>query len=176
MEPFEQIEHANADYVASSRHRALPVEPSRQLAIVTCMDSRIDAFAALGLELGEAHVLRTAGARVTDDMLRSLALSTHILGTHTVLVLGHTRCGLHDPDGQLQPRLETLMGHPPFGTNWGTFRDVSDAVATDCARLLMWPDRPDGLRVGGYVLDVDDGAITRVFDPTAATPVDAQGL
>ncbi|MEX0592342.1 MAG: carbonic anhydrase [Nitriliruptoraceae bacterium] len=72
MPTFEQLLTANRQYVDAGRHRPLPVEPARQLVVLSCMDSRIDAFAALGLDLGDAHVLRTAGARVTDDMLRTL--------------------------------------------------------------------------------------------------------
>lgn len=165
---FDEIEQANRQYVASGRHTPHPVEPRRQMAVVTCMDSRIDAFASLGLTLGDAHILRTAGARVTDDVLRSLTLSTHVLGTRTIVVLGHTRCGLYDPDGSIGRRLEQLMGRPPFGNSWGTFTDPVDAIDHDCRRLLLWPDRPEGLRVGGYLLDVDDGSITQVASPVVA--------
>jgi carbonic anhydrase len=165
---FDELLAANRAYVASGRHRALPVEPARRLVVVTCMDSRIDAFAALGLDLGDAHVVRTAGARVTGDVLRSLTLSTHVLGTRTVMVLGHTRCGLLDPDGQLEQRLRSLMGREPYGTAWGTFRDPADAIASDCARLLQWPDRPEDLLIGGYLLDVDDGRVHEIVPPTAA--------
>lgn len=171
LRDFEAIEQANQAYVEAGSHRALPVEPARQLAVVTCMDSRIDAFAVLGLDLGDAHVVRTAGARVTEDVLRSLALSTHVLGTRTVLVMGHTRCGLHDPDGALSERLEQLMGHTPFGFSWGTFVEPEAAITTDCKRLMLWPDRPDGLTVGGYLLDVDDGRIHQVVAPATASPV-----
>jgi carbonic anhydrase len=167
---FALLVAANAAYVDSGRHRALPVEPARRLVVVTCMDSRIDAFAALGLGLGDAHVIRTAGARVTGDVLRSLTLSTHVLGTRAVMVLGHTRCGLLDPDGALEERLRGLMGREPFGTDWGTFRDPADAIRSDCARLLQWPDRPEGLMLGGYVLDVDDGRVREIVGPTTASP------
>jgi carbonic anhydrase len=165
MGTFEEIESANREYVAGGRHRPLPVRPSRHLAIVTCMDSRIDAFDALGLRLGEAHVIRSAGARVTDDVLRSLTLSTHVLGTREVIVVGHTDCGLSDPDGTLVERLSDLMGHPPVPRDWGVFRDPHEAVAEDCERLAAWTDRPDGLTIGGYVLDVATGALRCVVTP-----------
>jgi carbonic anhydrase len=170
VEPFESLRAANARYVAEGRHRSLPVRPSRQLAIVTCMDSRIDAFAAMGLELGEAHVIRVAGARVTDDVLRSLTLSNHALGTRTVVVIGHTDCGLKDPDGTLVARLEGLLGHAPLQREWGAFASPQEAVAADCALLRDWPDRPTGLRVGGYVLDVADGSLEEVVAPFEAPP------
>lgn len=166
MPRFKELLEANSAYVASGRHQALPVEPSRQLVVLTCMDSRIDAFAALGLHLGDAHVLRTAGARVTDDMLRSLTLSTHVLGTRTVVVLGHTRCGLHDPEATLVPRLTQAMGRSPIVREWGEFSDPAVAVREDCQRLLRWPDRPDGFRVAGGVIDVDTGEIHAVVELT----------
>lgn len=172
MEPFEELVAANARYVADGRHRVLPVQPSRRLALVTCMDSRIDAFAALGLDLGEAHVVRAAGARVTDDVLRSLTLSTHLLGTRTVALVGHTDCGLHDPQGTLPARVEALLGHPATTRAWGTFPTPQEAVRADCALLHAWPDRPEGLRVAGYVLDVADGRIAEVVAPAAAPPPD----
>lgn len=168
MPTLAALLEANRAYVASGRHQRLPVEPARRLAVLTCMDSRIDAFAALGLELGDAHVLRTAGARVTDDMLRSLTLSTQVLGTRTVVVIGHTRCGLHDPDGTLIDRLAEAMGHQPEPHDWGAFTDPAQAVREDCHRLLAWRDRPEGFQVAGGVIDVDTGRIAPVVELTDA--------
>lgn len=91
-----QVTHfltANQGY-AAARANVTDARPSRRLAVVTCMDPRIDVFAALGLHLGEAHVIRNAGGRVTDDVLRSLALSSHVLGVDTIVVMQHTQCGL----------------------------------------------------------------------------------
>src|SRR6202453_2008866 len=91
-----QIAHlltANQGYAAARANVADP-RPSRHMAVITCMDARIDVFAALGLHLGEAHVIRNAGGRVTEDVLRSLALSSHVLGVDTVVVMQHTQCGL----------------------------------------------------------------------------------
>lgn len=170
MEPYDDLVAANREYVAGGAHRALPVRPSRALVIVTCMDSRIAAFPTLGLELGEAHVIRVAGARVTPDVLRSLALSTHALGTRSVAVIGHTDCGLCDTDGSLVARLSTLMGHPPQQRDWFEFTDVDEAVRGDCDLLLRWPDRPEGFRVAGYVLDVTSGRIAEVAAPQEASP------
>lgn len=168
MPTLGQLLAANRAYVESGRHEALPVEPARQLAVLTCMDSRIDVFAALGLRLGDAHVLRTAGARLTDDMLRSLTLSTQVLGTRTIVVLGHTRCGLHDPSGTLTERLSAAMGRTPEPRDWGAFTDPVSTVRDDCRRLLDWPDRPAGFRVAGGVIDVDTGLIEPVVELTDA--------
>ena len=170
MEPFDQLIAANRAYVDAGSHHPLPVRPARSLVIVTCMDSRIDAFATLGLQLGEAHVVRVAGARVTDDVLRSLTLSTHVLGTRAVAVIGHTDCGLVDPEGTLVERLTTLMGRPPVEREWGTFVTADDAVREDCARLGAWSDRPDDLAIAGYVLDVTTGALQERVPPWEPGP------
>ncbi len=170
VETYDEILEANQAYVTSGQHRSLDVRPARQLAVITCMDARIAAFPTLGLELGDAHVIRTAGARVTDDVLRSLALSTHVLGTRRALVVGHTRCGLYDPDGQIDATLTELMGRPPFNQSWGTFTDPPGTVRKDCQRLLVWPDRPDGFIVAGYLLDVDTGELQPILPPTEAAP------
>lgn len=175
MQPFDDIVAANREYVATGGHRPLPVRPSRRLAMVTCMDSRIDAFAALGLELGEAHVIRTAGARLTDDVLRSLTLSTHVLGTRSVMLIGHTDCGLADPEGTLVERLTAVIGRPPAPRDWLAFASAEAAVADDCAALRTWNDRPAELTIAGYVLDVRDGRLHGVVPPESVpAPADDQ--
>ena len=168
MERFHQLVTANREYVESGSHKSLPVQPARQLVIVTCMDSRIDVFAALGLPLGDAHIVRTAGGRVTEDVVRSLTLSTHLLGTRSVAVIAHTNCGLYDPEDSLTERLTDAMGHPPLPRHWAAFTSAEEAVQADCAALLEWSDRPEGLIVGGYVLDVADGQLHEVFAPAVA--------
>jgi carbonic anhydrase len=175
-EAYDEVLQANEAYVAKGEHPSLDVRPARHLAVVTCMDARIAAFPVLGLQLGDAHVIRNAGARVTDDVLRSLALSTHVLGTRKVLVVGHTRCGLYDPDGRIDATLTDLMGRPPFNQTWGTFADPEVSIRTDCRRLLAWPDRPDGFLVAGYLLDIDSGQLQPVVPPTHAAPVQGPAL
>src|SRR5438094_2019024 len=93
MTQVARLLSANEAY-AAARANVHTGRPSRHLAVVTCMDARIDVFAALGLHLGEGHVIRNAGGRVTDDVLRSLALSSHVLGVDTVILMQHTKCGL----------------------------------------------------------------------------------
>jgi carbonic anhydrase len=167
---FEQLEQANAAYVASGAHEKLPVRPSRQLAVVTCMDARIDVFSVLGLSLGDVHVIRTAGGRVTEDALRSLALSCHLLGVTRVAVITHTRCGLHDPEDQLDTKMADAMGHPPETREWWGFGSPEQAVTDDCARLDAWPDRPEALEIAGYGLDIDEGGLEIVVPEHTATP------
>src|SRR3954470_7025690 len=91
------------EFYAAARASVADARPSERLAVVTCMDARIDVFAALGLHLGEAHVIRNAGGRITTDVLRSLAVSSHLLGVDTVLIVQHTKCGLAGvSDGELR--------------------------------------------------------------------------
>lgn len=139
--------------------------PTRHLAVVTCMDARIDALADLGLAHGDAHIIRVAGARIGDDVLRSLHLSTAMLGTRGCLVVGHTDCGLHDRDGRLRERLHAL---DPTRDDWGWFDDPAAAVRSDVERLLAWPGRPEPWAVAGGVLDVTDGSVEVVVPATSA--------
>ena len=139
--------------------------PTRHLAIITCMDARIDALTDLGLEHGDAHVIRVAGGRVVDDVVRSLHLSTAMLGTRGCLVVTHTDCGLHDRDGTLGERLRQL---DPLRRDWAAFTDPAEAVREDVDRLLRWNGRPEPWAVAGAVLDVADGSLTVVVPPTSA--------
>jgi carbonic anhydrase len=175
VEVFAQIVASNRSYVQRGDHRPLPVRPARKLAIVTCMDARIPVFPIAGLHLGDAHIIRTAGARVTDDVLRSLALSTHVLGTRSVAVIGHTDCGVCDPEGTLPQRMAELLGHAPTTDTWHGFADPEQAVTEDCRKLLGWPDRPEGFAVAGYLLDVHEGLLRQVVAPAEAAEVGDRG-
>lgn len=139
--------------------------PTKQLAVITCMDARIDALGDLGLDPGDAHIIRVAGGRVVDDVVRSLHLSTATLGTRGCMVITHTDCGLHDPDGTLAKRLRQL---DPLRRDWAAFSDPVDAVREDVDRLLRWSDRPTPWAVAGGVLDVSDGSLEVVIPPTSA--------
>ena len=104
----------NREFSAALPERHLDLRPRRQLAIVTCMDSRLDVFAALGLEHGEAHVLRNAGGVVTDDVIRSLAISQRRLGTREVMVIHHTDCGMQKiTDDGFRAELRSATGVAP---------------------------------------------------------------
>ncbi len=143
---------ANAGY-AAARANVADARPSRQLAVVTCMDARIDVFAVLGLHLGEAHVIRNAGGRVTDDVLRSLALSTHVLGVDTVVVMQHTQCGLAGvTDDELKERTGADLGFYPID-------DHAAALREDIATLADTPYLTKLKTIGGFVYDVETGLI-----------------
>ena len=141
---------------ALARANLADPRPSRHLAVLTCMDARIDVFAALGLHLGEAHVLRNAGGRVTDDVLRSLALSCHVLGVDTVVVMQHTKCGLAGvTDAQLRERTGADLGFYPIDDHAAALReDIEILARTD----FLGPVKV----VAGFVYDVETGAVDDV--------------
>src|SRR4051794_37828073 len=155
MTQVARILTANEAYAAARANVADP-KPSRHLAIVTCMDARIDVFAALGLHLGEAHVLRNAGGRVTDDVLRSLALSAHVLGVDTLVVMQHTRCGLAGVTDQ-QLREQTGADLPFFPID-----DHRAALREDVGILAATPFLAPIRRVAGLVYDVETGLLDDV--------------
>ena len=130
--------------------------PDRRLAVVTCMDARIDVFAALGLRLGEAHVIRNAGGRVTEDVLRSLALSSHVLGVDTVVVMQHTQCGLAGvTDEELRERTGADLGFLPIDDHTAALcDDIEQLAATPFLNLIQ--------TIAGLVFDVETGEVTDV--------------
>src|ERR1700748_67102 len=130
MTEVDHLLAGNAGY-AAARANVADARPSRQLAVVTCMDARIDVFAALGLHLGEAHVIRNAGGRVTDDVLRSLALSCHVLGVDTAIVMQHTKCGLAGvSDEELRRRTGADLGFYPIDDHAEALREDIEILAS----------------------------------------------
>jgi len=162
MSVIDDLLAHNRDYVARHGHRALPTSPRLHLAVLTCMDSRLDLFGALGLELGEVHLIRNAGGLATDDSIRSLLLSQRLLGTLSVMVIHHTRCGLEAfNEDQLQDELTTTFGErPPF--RLGAFRDVDLDVVETVAALKDSPFVSD-TEIRGFVFDVDHGGLREVL-------------
>ena len=143
---------ANKAYAATPPP-PLDARPSRHVAVVTCMDARIDVFAALGLHLGEAHVMRNAGARVTDDVLRSLAVSSHLLGVDTVVVMQHTKCGMAGvTDEELQDRTGAEFG-------FHAIADHDAALREDIETLAEAPYLGRVGSIAGFVYDVETGEL-----------------
>jgi carbonic anhydrase len=159
QDPMSQIGSLLAanDGYAAARARVADAKPSRHLAVVTCMDARIDVFAALGLHLGEAHVLRNAGGRITEDVLRSLALSTHILGVDTVVIMQHTKCGLAGvTDEELRERTGADFGFFPIDDHAAALREDLDLLASKPYLTTLKV-------VAGFVYDVESGEIDHVI-------------
>jgi len=146
---------ANLGY-AAARANVHDARPSRRLAVITCMDARIDVFAVLGLHLGEAHVLRNAGGRVTADVLRSLALSCHVLGVDTVVVMQHTECGLAGvTDDELRTLTGADLGFFPIDDHAAALQEDIDLIA---AQPYLQPVKV----IAGFVYDVQSGELNDV--------------
>jgi carbonic anhydrase len=139
----------------------LPVPPALRLAIVACMDSRIDLFGLLGLHLGEAHVIRNAGGLVTDDVLRSLTLSQALLGTRDIMVIQHTGCGLHGEEEDLRRRVAEVTGSEPTSP-LGAFPDVDASVRRQLDILRAAPGLVRGELARGFVYEVETGRLREV--------------
>ncbi|MCS7007009.1 MAG: carbonic anhydrase [Gaiellaceae bacterium] len=151
----DELLAANTRYRATFALGDLPREPRRRLVVVTCMDARIDPLAIVGLELGDAHVLRNAGAVVTDDVLRSLAISHAVLGTEEALVIGHTGCGL---EGASNDELRALVG-AGSDVDFLPFPDVEESVRAGVRRIRSSHLLPSSFGASGYVYDVTSGAL-----------------
>jgi len=155
VDVIDELLANNAAFAAALPERHFDLRPSRRLAIVTCMDSRLDVFAALGLHDGEAHVLRNAGGVITDDVIRSLAVSQRRLGTRTVMLIHHTDCGMAKltDDGFRQELLEATGVAPAFAIE--SFSDVHADVRQSVLRVRRSPFVPHRDAVRGFVYDVD---------------------
>jgi carbonic anhydrase len=163
METIDELLANNRKFAASLPARHLDVHPSRRLAVVTCMDSRLDVFAALGLGDGEAHVLRNAGGVITDDVIRSLAVSQRRLGTREVMLIHHTDCGMQSlSDDGFRAELQEATGvAPPWAIE--SFSDVHADVRQSILRVRRSPFLPHRERVRGFVYDVDTHRLHEVL-------------
>jgi carbonic anhydrase len=152
----------NRNFAAGHEQHHLDIRPSRRLAVVTCMDSRIDVFAALGLGPGEAHVLRNAGGVITDDAIRSLAISQRQLGTEEIMLIHHTDCGLQSiTDDGFRAELQESTGMAPsFAIE--SYTDVDANVRQSIVRVQTSPFLLHRDRVRGFVYDVDTGLLREV--------------
>lgn len=162
MGVIDELVLNNQAFARRRDRRRVDIHPSRRLAIVTCMDSRLDVFAALGLELGEAHVIRNAGGVITDDVIRSLALSQLHLGTREILLIHHTDCGLERvTDDSFRAQLQQLSGMAPaFAIESFTHREEN--LRQSIRRVRSSPFVPHSDTVRGFVYDVDIGQLSEV--------------
>jgi len=161
MTVIDDLVAHNRAYVDRHGHREMPTSPQLHLAVLTCMDSRLDLFGALGLNLGEAHLIRNAGGIASNDAIRSLLLSQRLLGTTAVMVIHHTRCGLEsfEEDALANEIEESIGSRPPF--RLGAYRDVDEDVRSTLRTLR---DSPfvDTTEIRGFVFNVDDGDLREV--------------
>ena len=162
MDVIDELVANNAAFTARHGQSHLDRRPARRLAIVACMDSRLDIFAALGLKEGDAHILRNAGGVVTDDVVRSLAISQRRLGTNEIMLLHHIDCGmLTVTDAGFRAELQASAGiAPAFAIE--SFTDVDADVRQSIARVRRSPFLEHRERVRGFVYDTDTGHLREV--------------
>ncbi|HEX2074086.1 MAG TPA: carbonic anhydrase [Geodermatophilus sp.] len=166
MAEYERMLAANEQW-ARQFPGELPVRPARGVAVVACMDSRMPLFPLLGLEVGDAHIIRNAGGVVTEDTIRSLTISQHLLGTREIVLVHHTDCGLQKTDDtSFADLVEQATGHrPPWPAR--AFTDVDEDVR-ESIRLLRASPYLLSRDICGTVYDVSTGRLYRVDDPGGA--------
>jgi carbonic anhydrase len=185
---LDEVLAANARYAASFGDKGdLAMPPGRRFAVLTCMDARLDPAKLAGLSEGDAHVIRNAGGRASDDAIRSLVISYKLLGTREWFVIHHTNCGMEYftneiMRGLLAKSLETASldesgwrdtGQGPGSTagesiDWLTIRDQSESVVEDVRRIREHPLVPRNIPIYGYIYDVKTGRLIEVPEATAA--------
>ncbi len=188
MSALDEVLSANEEYAASFGEKSeLPLPPARGFAILTCMDARLDPAKYAGLSEGDAHVIRNAGGRASDDAIRSLVISYKLLGTQEFFVIHHTECGMEFfDDGKMREilghSLETAelgsdgfrdVGSGPGSSegryiDWLTISDPQEAVAEDVGRIRSHPLVPSRIPIYGFLYDVKTGRLVEVPEATAA--------
>jgi carbonic anhydrase len=150
------------EYAASFDKGDLPIPPDRKVAVVACMDARLNPYGILGLAEGDAHIIRNAGGVITDDQIRSLAISQRLLGTDEIILIHHTDCGmLTFSDDEFREQIQADTGiKPPWAAE--AFSDLDTDVRQSIARIQASPFIPVKSSVRGFVYDVHDGSLREV--------------
>src|ERR1700716_2580908 len=151
-------------YAASFDKGSLPMPPAKHVAVVACMDARLNPYGLLGLNEGDAHVIRNAGGVVSDDVVRSLAISQRLLGTREIILIHHTDCGmLTFKDDDVKAQIEADTGiRPPFALE--AFGDLDGDVRQSIARIKASPFVPNKDHIRGFVYEVETGRLREVKD------------
>jgi carbonic anhydrase len=158
-----ELLEANRGYAATFTKGDLSMPPRRRLAVLVCMDARIDPAKAFGLEEGDAHVIRNAGGRASDDAIRSLAISQQLLGTREIVVIHHSDCGmLTFTNDQLRAKLKNELGADASVIDFLPFSDLERSVRDDLATLRRSPLLLKDVPVSGLIYDVGSGRLTAV--------------
>jgi carbonic anhydrase len=161
-EAFSDVLQANEAHAAQFKLAALEGNAARGLAVLTCMDSRIDPLGMLGLKPGDAKILRNAGGRVTDDVLRTLVLAVYLLSVERIMVVQHTRCKMASGDeDDVRAAISEAGGPDTRSLSFLTTQDQEGAIRADVQRVQSWPYL-QGVKVGGFIYDLGDGRIRRV--------------
>jgi carbonic anhydrase len=162
MSVTDELLRNNEGYAASFDKGDLPLPPAKKVAVLACMDARLNPYGALGLQEGDAHVIRNAGGVVTDDEIRSLAISQRLLGTEEIILIHHTDCGmLTFTDDQFKRQIQDEVGIKP---EWAAeaFADLDEDVRQSIARIKASPFIPKKESVRGFVYDVTSGRLREV--------------
>jgi carbonic anhydrase len=160
LDAFSDVLNANYTYAQTFEHTDLTGRAARGLAIVTCMDSRISPLEIVGMQPGDVKILRNAGARVTDDVLRTLVLATWLLNVNRILVMPHTDCRMaSQSEAQMHAAIMAESGIDTRGIEIRTVANPLEALAVDIQRIRSYPLLPEDLIVGGAVYDVDSGKL-----------------
>jgi carbonic anhydrase len=171
MSVFDEFVRANRTYAAGFDQGHLPMPPRRHVAILTCMDARLHPCEFLGLTIGDAHVIRNAGGRASDDAIRSLVISQRLLGTREIVVIHHTDCGmLTFTNEQLSGRIRQELGVDTAGRDFLPFRDLDQSVIDDVAILRGSPLIPQDIPISGAVFDVKTGELRPITTANAPAP------
>ena len=167
MSVTDELLRKNASYARSFDKGSLPLPPAKHLAVLACMDARLDVHKILGLNEGDAHVIRNAGGVATDDAIRSLVISQRLLGTNEIILIHHTDCGmLTFKDDDVKRQIESDTGiRPAFALE--AFPDVEEDVRQSIARIQASPFIPNKSSVRGFVYDVKSGKLEEVETPVA---------
>ena len=163
MENFADLIASNKSYAAGFKSSGLSGEAKKGLAIVTCMDSRIDPLHIVGMEAGDAKILRNAGARVTEDVLRTLVLATHLLGVNRVLVMPHTDCRMASgEEHEIHAAIKEKSGVDTRSIEIRTVKDQKKALLADITRVETYPLLASNLKVMGAIFDVATGTLAPI--------------
>ncbi len=163
MDKFEDVLAANQIFASKFTSEDLTGTAVRGLAIVTCMDSRIDPLRIVGMQAGDAKILRNAGARVTDDVLRTLVLATHLLGVNRVLVMPHTDCRMASTDADgIHAAISQKSGVDTQSLDFQTTTDQRGELRKDIVKIESYPLLHDEVRVMGAIYDVKSGLLTAI--------------
>ncbi len=163
MARFDEFKEANERYAASFDQGGLPMPPARQVAVVTCMDARLHPEKFLGLEVGDAHVIRNAGGRVSEDAIRSLVISERLLGTDEIVVIHHTDCGMLTFENEdLMAKIREDLGVDTTGRDFLPFPDLEQSVHDDVETLRRSEFIPNDVQISGAIYDVQSGEMREV--------------
>ena len=168
MGAYEETLEVNQQYARSFGLGHLPMPPSRKLAVLACMDARLTVEQFLGLKTGEAHIIRNAGGLATDDALRSLIISTRLLGTRTIYIIEHTDCGmLTFQDEQLRQQLKNETGQETSHLHFHAFVDLEENLRAQLRRIRENPFLPRDVELHGFIYDVRTGRLRAVRETGA---------